>query len=58
MSSQCQIGPKVSDENDWQKKHAAGAIDYHNPCRSECLIATKRSQISNWISAMMTYELE
>ena len=33
-----------SDWNDWYKEHTAGAIDYHNPCRSEHLSALRKSK--------------
>ena len=42
-----------SDWNDWHKEHTVGVIDYHNPYRSEHLIATKQARISHWISAMI-----
>jgi len=47
-----------SDWNDWYKEHTAGAIDYHNPSRSEHCAAERQAQISYSISAMMTYELQ
>jgi len=47
-----------SDWNDWYKEHTAGAIDYHNPYRSEHCAAERQAQISYSISAMMTYELQ
>jgi len=35
-----------SDWNDKHKEHTAGAIDYHNPHRSEHLIVAKEAHIS------------
>ena len=36
--------------NVWHTKHIAGAIEYHNPYRSERFIAAKSAQISYWIN--------
>jgi len=47
-----------SDWNDWHKEHTASDIDHHNLCRSEHLTAAKQAQISHWISAVMTHELQ
>jgi len=46
-----------SDCNDWHKEHTASTIDYHNPYRSEHLIATKQAQILTESMPMVTYEL-
>jgi len=35
-----------SDWNDGHKEYIAGAIDYHNPYRSEHLVAAKQAQLS------------
>jgi len=45
-----QIGQ--SDRNDWPKEHTAGAIDYHNPYRSEHLNVEQQALISPRISAI------
>jgi len=52
VRNQGQIGQ--SDWNDWHREHSEGPMDYHNPYRR----SIKQAQISHWISAMMSYDLQ